>query len=79
MTANIDAIERDDVEILVSDRTGLDDALEVLAARYESDRRVTTLCAVDGADWVRHCNSLLRRPAPPPAGCPTTTTSRPAG
>jgi hypothetical protein len=61
VAANIEAIERDDVEILLSDRTGLDDALEHLAARFAGDPRVTTLHDLDGADWVEHCNSLLRR------------------
>lgn len=61
VSANIDGIDRDDVEILVSDRTGLDDALDVLAARYADDRRVVPLREVDGADWVGHYNALLRR------------------
>lgn len=61
VSANIDAIERDDVEILLSDRTGLDDALDILAARYQRDRRVHVRRDADGADWVTHCNSLLRQ------------------
>jgi hypothetical protein len=61
VAANIDAVDRDDVEILLSDGTGLDDALGVLSARYRDDDRVVSLSAVDGAGWVDHCNALLRR------------------
>jgi hypothetical protein len=59
-SANIAAVDRPDVEFLVSDRTGLDDALVILAARHGSDPRVVLLRTVDGADWVDHCNALLR-------------------
>jgi GT2 family glycosyltransferase len=58
---NIDAIDRDDVEILLSDRTGLDDALAILSARYRHDERVVSISAVDGVSWIEHCNALLRR------------------
>ena len=61
VSGNIEAVDREDVEFLVSDRTGLDDALEVLAARHAPDRRVVALRAVDGADWVDHCNALVRQ------------------
>ncbi len=61
VSANIEALPGADVEILLSDRTGLDDALDVLAARHGADRRVATLRAHDRAGWVQHCNALLRR------------------
>lgn len=61
VSANIDAVQRDDVEILVSDRTGLDDALDVVARRYAGDPRVVPLRDIDGADWVDHYNALLRQ------------------
>jgi GT2 family glycosyltransferase len=60
-SANIAAVDRTDVEFLVSDATGHDDALPVLAARHAGDPRVAPLRTVDGADWVDHCNALLRR------------------
>ena len=61
ISANIDAIGRDDVEILLSDRTAVDDALDVLAARHARDPRVIPIREVDGANWVQHYNALLRR------------------
>jgi hypothetical protein len=61
VSANIDAVDRRDVEILLSDRTGLDDALEELAARHRTNGRVIPLWAVDGSNWVEHCNALLRQ------------------
>lgn len=61
ISANIDAVGRDDVEILLSDRTAVDDALDVLAARHADDPRVVILREVNGADWVQHYNALLRR------------------
>ena len=45
VSANIAAVQRNDVEILVSDRTGLDDALDVIARRYAHDPRVVPLRA----------------------------------
>jgi hypothetical protein len=61
VNANIHAVDRTDVEFLLSDRTGLDDALDVLAARHRSDGRVIPLRVVDGSNWVEHCNALLRQ------------------
>lgn len=61
VSRNIEGVDRPDVEFLISDRTGHDDALEVLAARHTQDHRVVTLRTIDGAGWVDHCNALLRR------------------
>ena len=61
VSANIAAVDREDVEFLVSDRTALDDAVEALAARHAGDRRMVWLRTADGVDWVDHCNALLRR------------------
>ncbi len=61
VSANIEAVEREDVEFLVSDRTGFDDAVDLLAARHSTDRRVIPVRTVDGSDWVEHCNALLRQ------------------
>src|SRR5262245_61620940 len=43
VSANIDAIGREDAEILLSDRTGLDDALEVLTRRHAGDSRIVPI------------------------------------
>ena len=61
VNANIEAVDRPDVEFLLSDRTGLDDALDVLAARHRTDGRVAALRVADGSNWVEHCNALLRQ------------------
>ncbi len=61
VNANIEAVDRPDVEFLLSDRTGLDDALDLLAARHRTDGRVAALRVADGSNWVEHCNALLRQ------------------
>ena len=61
VSANIDRIAGDDVEILVSDRTLCDDALEVLRDRHGHDPRISFLCGTDDPGWVNHYNALLRR------------------
>jgi len=61
VSANIDRIADDDVEILVSDRTVLDDALEVLRQRHAHDARVSFRRCTGKPGWVEHYNALLRR------------------
>jgi hypothetical protein len=61
VSANIDRIADDDVEILVSDRTLFDDALEVLRQRHTHDSRVSFLRCTGRPGWVDHYNALLRR------------------
>lgn len=61
ISGNIEAVRRDDVEFLVSDRTGLDGAADLLAARHAGDPRVRVVTCVDGSGWVDHCNLLLRQ------------------
>lgn len=57
---NIDAhLAQDDVEILLSDRHGLDDTAARLAARYDGMKRVRVLTAQDGDDWVANINGLM--------------------
>ena len=57
---NIEAITYPRVEILVSDRHLLDDALETLRRRYGSDARFRFLEGTDQLNWVENFNLLLR-------------------
>lgn len=57
---NIEALAYENVEVIVSDRHGHDDTMEVLRRRYGTDPRVRFLSATDGLGWVAHYNLLLR-------------------
>ena len=57
---NIEAITYPNVEILVSDRHLLDDALETLRRRYGADPRFRFLESTDQLNWVENFNLLLR-------------------
>lgn len=57
---NIEAIGYGNVEVIVSDRHGHDDTLELLRRRFGADPRFRFLSAIDGLDWVAHFNLLLR-------------------
>jgi len=57
---NIDAHLPEDAEILVSDRHGLDDTADRLAARYAQERRVRIVSRLDEADWISNINDLIR-------------------
>ena len=61
VSANIARITDDDVEILLSDCTGIDDAIDVLEARHGDDPRVTFVRGTENLGWVDHYNALLRR------------------
>lgn len=50
----------DNIEVIVSDRHGFDDTLDVLKAEYGHDSRFRFLKADDGLHWVAHMNLLLR-------------------
>lgn len=58
---SLEAVEYPDVEILVSDRHGLDDTLARLRRHFAADPRFVFLEARDELDWVAHCNLLLWR------------------
>jgi len=58
--ANIEALGDEDLEILVSDRHGDDDALESLRKRYADDPRFRWSSARDRLRWTDHYNYLLR-------------------
>ncbi len=48
-----------DVEVLISDRHGLDDCLDRLRGLHGADPRFQFFAATDGIDWVAHYNWLL--------------------
>jgi GT2 family glycosyltransferase len=57
---NLEAIGDTNVEIVVSDRHLLDDALETLKDRFGPDPRFRFLEGTDGLNWVQHFNLLFR-------------------
>lgn len=61
--ANLEAIEYSNVEIILSDRHGGDDAIHVLAKHFATDCRVRILVAHDRLNWVDHYNLLMRSAA----------------
>jgi len=59
--ANVARIPHASTEILISDRTCLDDAVDVLADRLSDDPRVRFVRSADGLSWIEHYNDLLHR------------------
>lgn len=60
VSANIDRLPKDDIEIIVSDRTQRDSAIDILRSRHRGDARITWISASENLDWVDHYNDLLR-------------------
>jgi glycosyltransferase involved in cell wall biosynthesis len=60
IVANIDAIEYENVEFIVSDRHLLDNTLALLQQKYAHDNRFRFLSATDQLNWVEHFNLILR-------------------
>jgi GT2 family glycosyltransferase len=60
IVGNLNAIGYPNVEVIISDRHLLDDALETLRRRFDADPRFRFLQATDGLTWVEHFNVLLR-------------------
>lgn len=58
---NIRHLDLPDAEILLSDRHGDDDAMDLLQAEFEHDTRIRFLRASDRIGWVDHYNELLRQ------------------
>ena len=56
---NIERLDYPNLEFLISDRHGHDDALQVLERRFGRDPRVRCLSSSDGVGWVDHYNDLL--------------------
>jgi len=59
VAANIDRLTYPNLEIVISDRHGDDDAIDRLASRFRDDPRVRVLCRHDRVTWVSHYNDLL--------------------
>jgi len=59
ISANIAALPQD-VEIVLSDRTRVDDAIECLRERHRDDPRVRFVASSDGLGIIDHYNTLLR-------------------
>jgi glycosyltransferase involved in cell wall biosynthesis len=60
IVANIEAIEYENVEFIVSDRHLLDGTLALLQERYRDDRRFRFFSGTDQLNWVEHFNLILR-------------------
>jgi GT2 family glycosyltransferase len=60
ITRNIEAIDYPNVEIILSDRHGLDDTLEKISARFPGDKRLRFIAATDQISWVENYNVLLK-------------------
>src|SRR6476620_10823867 len=60
ITRNIEAIDYPNVEIILSDRHGLDDTLEKISARFPGDKRLRFISATDKVGWVENYNCLLK-------------------
>jgi glycosyltransferase involved in cell wall biosynthesis len=60
IVTNIDAIEYENVEFIVSDRHLLDDTLALLKQKYAADHRFRFLSGTDQLNWVEHFNLILR-------------------
>jgi hypothetical protein len=56
---NLAAIDEPSVEVLISDRHGLDDTIEILREEWGDDPRFRFFAYRDGIDWVAHLNTLL--------------------
>ena len=60
IVANIDAIEYENVEFIISDRHLVDHTLALLKQKYANDNRFRFLSATDQLNWVEHFNLILR-------------------
>ena len=58
---NIESIRYANIEIIISDRHSLDDTLDLLRARYGSDKRFRFFKERDALDWVGNFNLLLHQ------------------
>ncbi len=58
---NVEAVAYRNIEIIISDRHGEDDAIEALRRRFGHDSRVRFIKRHDRIDWVDHYNALLRQ------------------
>jgi glycosyltransferase involved in cell wall biosynthesis len=61
IVANIEAMPKTGIEILISDRHGYDDTIDRLRARYGADPRIRFFQKRDELDWVGNINFLLQQ------------------
>ena len=57
---NLRALRYPNLEVVVSDRHGLDDAINVLEREFGADSRIAFHRATDGIGWVAHFNYLMQ-------------------
>ena len=58
---NIDAIDYQNLEIIISDQHLADDTIALLKERYGADPRFQFLTGTEGINWVENFNLLLRK------------------
>ena len=58
---NIQSIDYPELEFIVADQHGLDDATELLRERVGDDARVRLFETTDELDWIRNYNFVLRQ------------------
>ncbi len=58
--SNIEAIEYENVEFIISDRHLFDNTLDLLREKYQKDNRFHFLQGTDQLNWVEHFNLILR-------------------
>ncbi len=59
IVANVTALPADVTEVLLSDRTCLDDAADQLRSRFANDPRVVVVAEPRDLTWTEHCQLLI--------------------
>lgn len=59
LITHFDQLSSPDINIIVSDRHGYDDTIDILKEKYGNDQRFSFLSATDGINWVKHYNFLI--------------------
>lgn len=59
LVTHFNQLSHPDISIIISDRHGYDDTLEVLKKKYGHDPRFSFISATDGINWVNHYNFLI--------------------
>lgn len=60
IVGNIEAIDYPNIEIIISDRHGADETIDLLYHRFGDDPRFEFIKSSDQLNWVHHYNLLLR-------------------
>jgi len=61
LMAHFDQLTSPDINIIVSDRHGYDNTIDLLKKKYGGDPRFSFLSADDGINWVAHYNFLIEK------------------